>query len=272
MITHPTRLLSLPSVLATILLIGLSSLHAATTIIDFSGSDYASNNLIGGINSSLSSGGLNFNAGTLRINSGSSLAGMVTYNAVAPSSDYMEDFTVTVDGKFTNLNGGGDSIGIITNNTGGTSGYVGIFRILNTTTADFRLFEGVNTTTGSLGSNLTSTALTLKGTFSKDTFYTFSLAVDVTSATSVTFTASILDTSSGSIIGTFTSVVDNSASLGGSTNQIGLRLGTNGIGTNYTTVDNLQIITASAVPEPATYALFGGLMALGAVSFRRRRR
>jgi hypothetical protein len=255
---------------ATTLLLGLSSLQAATTTIDFSASDFAGNNLTAGMNS----GNLSFDSGTMRMNFGSSLAGLVTYNNVFPSAVNTDDFSVKVDGKFTNLNGGGDSVGIITHNTGGAtalSGYVGIFRILSTTSADFRLFEGVNTTTGTLGTNLTPTALTISGSFVADTFYTFSLAVDVTSPTSATFTASILNASNSSIIGTFTSVVDNSASLGDTTNKIGLRLGTNGSITNYTTVDNLQLIT-SAVPEPSTYALLGGVGALGLALVSRRKR
>ncbi|MFA6959127.1 MAG: PEP-CTERM sorting domain-containing protein [Opitutaceae bacterium] len=252
------------------LLLGITSLYSATTTIDFSATDFAGNNLTAGMNS----GNLSFDSGTMRINFGSSLAGLVTYNNVFPSAVNTDDFSVKVDGKFTNLNGGGDSVGIITNNTGGASalsGYVGIFRILSTTSADFRLFEGVNTTTGSLGTNLTTTALTISGAFVADTFYTFSLAVDVTSSSSVTFSASILNASNSSVIGTFTSVVDNSASLGDTTNKIGLRLGTNGSVTNYTTVDNLQLITA-AIPEPSTFALLGGLGALGLAAIRRRRR
>jgi hypothetical protein len=204
------------------------------------------------------------------MNHGSSLAGIATYNTVFPSATNTDNFTIEVDGKFSVLTGGGDSIGIITHSTG-TTGYTSIFRFTSATTVDFRVFEGINASSGSLGTNLTPTALTATAseTLVANQFYTFSLSVNVTSPTSITFSASVLDAITGDVIASFTDFTDSSATLGGSSNQVGLRLGTNGSVTNYTTVDNF---TLSTIPEPASFALLGGLGALGLVATRRRRR
>jgi hypothetical protein len=256
------------------LLLGLSAgaLAAATTTIDFSGTQYDDS-----FTETINGGNLTIDAdnSTLRVNHGSSLAGITTYNTTFPSAANTDDFTIAVDGKFSVLTGGGDSVGIITHSTG-TAGYTAIFRFISATTVDFRLFEGLNASTGSLGTNLVnpsaSVALTAAAseTLVADKFYTFKLDVNVTSPTNVIFSASVLDATSGSIIASFTDVTDTSASLGGTSNKIGLRLGTNGNVNNYTTVDNLQLIT-STIPEPSSFALLGGLGALGLVLSRRRR-
>ncbi len=53
------------------------------------------------------------------------------------------------------------------------------------------------------------------------------------------------------------------------TNIVGITLGVGGVsGVSYTVV--LDTLTASAVPEPATYAAIFGLLAVGLVAYRRR--
>ncbi|TSJ77541.1 PEP-CTERM sorting domain-containing protein [Rariglobus hedericola] len=169
---------------------------------------------------------------------------------------------------------GGTSVGFITNITGGV-GYLAVFR-LNTTggvsTADFRIFKGAKTDGTSVGAQVGST-VTLNSAslnsaiFNSTTFYTISLNVNAVAGTSIGFTGSILDSSNSSIIGAFGTISDSTPTFGGT--SVALRLGTGGNNV-MTSVDNL-VLTTSAVPEPSTYALLGGLGALGFVLSRRRR-
>lgn len=253
---------TLPSIIA---LIGLGCASAqAATVIDFSGTQYADN-----FTETANGANLNIDSvnGTLRMNHGSSLAGIATYNTVFPSATNTDDFSLKIDGKFTGLSPtlGGDSVGFMTN-INGVTGYLVVFRI-NATGADVRLFEGATTTGSTVGTQ--REIRTASGTFSSDTFYTFSLEVNAIEGTSISFTASILDATNGNVLAAFTTMTDNSPSFGGTANQVALRLGTNGTITNYTTVDNFVL---TAIPEPASFALLGGLGALGLVATRRRRR
>ncbi|HSH93510.1 MAG TPA: PEP-CTERM sorting domain-containing protein, partial [Roseimicrobium sp.] len=63
-----------------------------------------------------------------------------------------------------------------------------------------------------------------------------------------------------SIVGTFSGLSDGST----------VTVGSNSFTINYTSTD--VTLTASAIPEPSTYAALAGVGALGAVALRRRRR
>jgi hypothetical protein len=267
MTTRTTRLTS-----AAILACGFIATQgrAATTTFDFSGTQYADN-----FTETANAGAISNSGGAVVVNNVSSLAGIVTYNTPFPSAN-TDAFTLKIDGKFSTIPSsfGGDSFGFMTNISGGT-GYMAVFRISTngTSQADFRLFEGAKTDGSGVGLQIGSTVVlnsaNLATTFASGTFYTFNLDVSVTpgSPNSISFTGSILNATSGSVIGTFTTVSDSTATLGGTT--VGLRVGTQGNVNNFTTVDNFQLIT-SAVPEPSSFALFGGLGALGLVLSRRR--
>ncbi len=268
--------LTLPSLVATSLLVaclGTSRSHAAVTILDFSGSQYADNftetsnannmTVVGGILETTTSNG--------------SISGITVYNSPVTAQN-TDNFSLKIDANFDVMPSslGGTSVSFLTNISGG-AGYLAVFR-LNTTggvsSADFRLFEGA-TTNGStvgvqVGSTQTLNAAALNSvTFNSSSFYTLNLDVTVSSSTSIIFAGSILDSSNSSIVGTFASVTDSSATLGGT--AVALRLGAGG--NNVTTsVDNFTITPASAIPEPSTAALLGGLSVLTLAAAKRRRR
>lgn len=258
-----------PALFVTTLL-SLSSLHAATTTVDFSGTQYADNftETANAANMTASSGVLNMTTST------GSISGIALYNSPVVSLN-TDDFTLQLDAKFNVFPSslGGTSVGFMTNISGGT-GYLAVFR-LNTTggvnSADFRLFEGAKidgTTVGTqVGSTLTLNAAALNSTtFNSTTFYSLRLDVNATAGTSISFSGSILNSSNSSVIGTFASVEDSTPTFGGT--AVALRLGTGG--NNITTsVDNFSVTTA--IPEPASFAALGGVAVLGLAATRRRR-
>ncbi len=255
-----------------------ASAFAGTTAFDFSGTQYADN-----FTETSNADRLTVNSGALQFNNASSLSGIAVYNPVFPSADNTEDFSLSFDAKFTTLptSFGGDSVGFLTN-VNDTTGYLAVFRINkngSTSQADLRIFEGATTSGTTVGAQvgttqqLTSagTSPTLSAGFASDTFYTFNLSVDATAGTSIAFTATILDATTKSVIGTFNSIVDSSPSFGGTGNKVGLRLGTQGNINNFTVVDNFTLNTAS-IPEPSAAALLGGLGVLGLAAGSCRRR
>ena len=179
------------------------------------------------------------------------------------------DFNLSLDASFTSNLGSyaGASVGFLTqvNGTDATStGYLSVFR-LTTTGADFRVFEGATLNGTSVGTTLVTR--TISGSFSANTYYTFSLDVEHTE-TGLTFIGSILNATTGSVIGTFTSYTNTTpTNADGST--VGIRLGT--INGTHTYADNFDV-TLSAIPEPSTYGLLGGASILGLVLCTRRKR
>lgn len=262
------RLSHLASISALLCL--FSTAHASTTI-DFSGSQYADN-----FTETYNGGLLAANNNAVEITNGSSASGIALYNPAFPSSAN-EDFSLKIDGKFSHLSTStfdGHSVGFLTN-INGTAGYLAVFRIRTqsgVSQADFRLFEGASTTSSSAGTQIGTTAVlnstSLATTFASNTFYTFNLDVSVDpDADTISFTGSILNATSGSVIGTFVSVTDTTATLGGT--KVGIRMGTQGGTGRINTVDNFVL---SSIPEPSTYALLGGAGALGLALMQRRKR
>ncbi|MFH1499821.1 MAG: PEP-CTERM sorting domain-containing protein [Verrucomicrobiota bacterium] len=250
---------------------------ATTTVLDFSGTQYADN-----FTETSNGDRLSVNSDALQFSNISSLSGITVYNPVFPSADNTESFSLSVDAKFTTLptSFGGDSVGLLTH-LNGTTGYLAVFRINkngSTSQADLHVFEGASTTGSTVGTQVGSTqslistggSPTLSADFASNTFYSFNLSIDASAGTSIAFTASILDAGTQSVIGTFNSIIDNSPTLGGTENKVGLRLGTQGNINNFTVVDNFTLNTA-AIPEPSAFAALGGLGALGFALARRRR-
>lgn len=178
------------------------------------------------------------------------------------------NFTIQADIYYDiSLGNTGTSFGFYTKvPTGQTTGYAGLFRIMSTTSTDFRLFDSNgNPGTGAVGTQIGSTQTIsglAAGTFSLDTFYTIKLAV-VDVGSNVEFTGSIY-TQGGSLITTFTTLSDTTSAVLGA-GQVGFRISNSTINNNVR-LDNFGI---SVVPEPCTFGfLLGGASLL---ALRRRR-
>lgn len=260
------RLASFAALLCTV-----PASQASTTVIDFSGTQYADN-----FTETFNINMLTPNNGGVEMKNTSSAPGIATYNPAFPGSA-TDDFSLKIDGKFSYISTSsfdGHSVGFFSN-ISGNAGYLAVFRIRTqsgVSHADLRIFEGASTTSTAVGTQVGTTALlsgaSLGTTFASNTFYTFNLDVDVdTDANSISFTGSILNATNGSVIGSFVTITDTTATLGAP--QVGLRVGTQGGDGRITTVDNFVL---STIPEPSTYALLGGAGALGLALMQRRKR
>jgi len=184
--------------------------------------------------------------------------------------DKFSNFTVKADASFNEGFGSGSaSLGFYTKvNDAATSGYLAVFRIESTSKATLRLFEAGNPSTASgAGTQIgTSVDLVSSGSnFVLGTFYTFSLTVQDIGG-NVSFTGSVL-TAGGTLIGSAQTLSDTTSAVTG-LGQVGIRLGASSA-SSLTRMDNFSI---TAIPEPSTYALLGGVGALGLALVTRRKR
>ncbi|HSH93989.1 MAG TPA: PEP-CTERM sorting domain-containing protein [Roseimicrobium sp.] len=192
------------------------------------------------------------------------------FNSAAASTSYTikADVNFLPNGGAYTSGGSGFGLGFFTN-IGTNNGYAALLRFTGTNTADFRLFEGANASTGSLGTQIneaTSTFTLASGTWSTSGFYTLSLDV-VNNGTSISFTGSVL-TTGGTSLGTFATYLDTTPSSVANT-SVGLRFGVGAF--DRLALDNFTLPT-SAIPEPSTYALLGGAGVLGLALLTRRQR
>ncbi|MDF3056138.1 MAG: hypothetical protein K0R17_353 [Rariglobus sp.] len=243
----------------------LAPLHAAT--INFNAaSDYTSN-----FTPAFSSGNaVVWESANLRKNDNGGASGttsMVLFNTAATSANFSLKMDLRFDASLNAFSQNGLSGGFLTHVAGGT-GYVTIFRLTGTTTADVRIFEGINTSTGAVGTQIGSSTITRSsGTWSESSYYTVNLDV-VNSGGSVAFTGSVLSSADASVFGTFTTITDNTPTNVSALN-VGFRLGVTQ--NDIIRMDNFTL-TSSAIPEPSTYALLGGAGVLGLAIWNRRRR
>lgn len=178
--------------------------------------------------------------------------------------DKFASFTIQADYNPTFVSGGTQSFGFYTKiDNAGTTGYAALFRIVNSTTVDFRLFDSNGTLANSgVGTSLFSANITTTGSFLQGTLYRFKLIVtDVGS--NVQFDAS-MSTTSGIQIGIVQSFTDTTSATTG-LGQVGFRIGDGG------RIDNFSI-TAAAVPEPGTSTVLAGGAALLFAGLLRRKR
>lgn len=198
---------------------------------------------------------------------GTTNAGISILNTAAGSTTY----TLKADVAFSEsvFIAASSSFGFLTN-IGTDNGYLAIFRFTGTNTADFRIFEGTNATTGAVGTQVNTgtpnqTFTLSSGTWAQNTFYSFSLDV-LNTGSAISFTGSIL-TTGGSVLGTFGIYNETTPLVSVSNTTVGFRMGVNAGQT--VRMDNFSV---TAIPEPSTYALLGGAGVLGLAMCVRRRR
>jgi len=186
--------------------------------------------------------------------------------AATANHDTFSNFVMKMDFSSAALASGGDSLGFLTKiNAAGTAGYLAIFRMTGTGSADFRVWDSDSTAAGTPGSALYNQAFTVPaGSFATNTFYTFQLSV-VDVAGQVQFTGSIFAAGGGAQIGnslTYTDLISSSPVLGAG--QVGIRFGSS----STTVANSFDNFSIEPIPEPSTSLLgLGGL----ALLFRRRR-
>ncbi len=183
-------------------------------------------------------------------------------NSPAASTSYTLKADVVFNGPIIATS---PSFGFLTN-IGTNNGYVAIFRLTGTTTADFRVFEGVNASTGTVGTEVNNQTFTLSsGTWSSTTYYTLKLDV-LNTGSAISFTGSML-TTGGSSLATFSTYTETSPLNSASNTSVGFRMGV-----NADTAVRMDNFSLTAIPEPSTYALLGGAGMLGLALCTRRKR
>jgi hypothetical protein len=240
------------------------ALNAATVTFD-SASDLTTN-FTAGFNSGTATAWNAGNGGTaVKYDTGVSA---LIFNSAAASTSYTIKADVNFQPNNSTFTVGGSAMGVgFFTNIGTNDGYAAIFRFTGTNTADFRLFEGANASTGTLTTQITaanSTFTLASGNWSTSSFYTLSLDV-VNTGTSISFTGSIL-TTGGTLLGTFATYTDLTPSSVSNT-SVGVRLGAGAA--DRVALDNFSVPT-SAIPEPSAYALIGSIGALGFIWWMRR--
>lgn len=241
--------------------------EARAVTVDFSGSQYA-DNFTETSNGSM----LNVVSDELRMSNSATASGFAIYNNAFPATG-IDEFTLSIDGKFSTMptTGDGTSVGFLTNLREG-SGYAAIFRIRTSggvSSADFRVFSATTTALGSqLNATQTLSSAQLRATFAANTYYKFSVSIDTSTDGQIEFVGSILDAAGTTTLGSFSSYTTSYTNNALAT-SVGLRLGVQ-TSSVVTTVDNFTL-TTTAVPEPSSFAAFGGLAVLGFAALRRRR-
>lgn len=185
-----------------------------------------------------------------------------TFDAPRQTFGSTSGFTLTADFQ-AGGSGNGKSFGFYTKvNDAATVGYSVLFRLDTGSIGDIRFFDSNgNPSTGAVGSSLGTTGIS---ELSLNTWYTVQLNV-VDTASSVIFNASIWQTGVGDInnpLATATATDTTSPVLGAG--QYGARISSDNA---LMLADNIGV-----VPEPSTFALLGGMIALGCVLLRRRLR
>lgn len=183
-------------------------------------------------------------------------------------------FTVQQTGNF-NTNGATLGFGLFassaTFSTTGNSYYLADFQYANTTTTNVGKLRilSLGDATGFTAADSVADDNTGTATLAITTGTTYTLRLEGTYAEggSLSMTLGLFDAAGTTQIGTFATASDSSPLMGdffGYRNRIGL-----GGGTSIIDFDNYSI---AAIPEPSTYALLGGIAALGLALAQRRKR
>lgn len=270
---HLPRLLALPSIIGIFLCVDAR----AVTFNFTSASDYT-NNFQNTFVTSGSSNAVTTNAGAIvhtATASGTAISAYDTSPDTTPSNLFT-NVTVEFDFSTSVFN---SSFGVFFGGTTRANANLALFNVNNSSNNDqLRIFNG-NDWSLATGTN-GNTSATAASVLLSDTVVSSStnngwtinktyhavLNINYTSTTAATITYTISDPSSGLASVSATATGFTVPASGG---EIGLRTGFSASGGTLT-IDNVQIYT-SAIPEPSTFALLGGLATLGFAITRRRR-
>jgi len=208
---------------------------------------------------------VNTTSGRLVHNASGGSTGAWIYDT-APSlepSNTFSNFTLDMDFSVAGSSG---SVGVFFGGSSRTSSALALFNINNSGSNDqLRLFSlGADMTSAGVGSGNTaySSVPSIAG-YTSNNFYHLKLTVNYQNSTDAMVTFTISDPTT-----TLTSVSISGLVTGlNSSGEIGIRSYTGAAGSNN--FDNFVISTV--IPEPSTFALLGGLGALGFALSRRRR-
>lgn len=219
-----------------------------------------------------SSGASGYNAGQQAFVHTSTASGSTIFvYDTTPDGTITNTFTdVTVSFDFSAATSGA-SFGVFFGGSGRGTNNLAIFNINVSGSNDtLRFFTGGSLGSSAPGTQLGTTTTLTGGGWTTSKTYKATLEVDyVTASTAnVTFTISDPYTVSGALSSFSMTASGIAMASGGS--EIAFRSGFTGSGSGSNVIDNISI-TTTAVPEPSSFAAFGGLAVLGFAALRRRR-
>ncbi len=256
----------------------LASVNAHAVSFDFSSSSQFTNNFTT-YNPDTGTPGYSASTGAVTWVSGGGQTGNFVYdsNGVTAGVDTFADIVVEFDFS---MNVNNASVGVYFGGSR-TSGNLALLNLNRSSDTDtLRFFSGSNLTASSSSSagtvittgissptgSISSGFVNFNAGWTTNTTYHATLTISYTGATTANITYTISDPYASST--PLTSISATATGIAVATaGEIGFRTGLPGAGT--VTIDNVQI--SSPIPEPSTFALLGGLGALGfALSIRRR--